>query len=198
MAGAFDETKFAVRKSRGDFLREPNSEGAILGPVPEPDRHAHFFQRKTPGIHIDLRVCHHASGGRAPGLPGAFETRFECAGIAQNIRVDGLENFEEQRPDAHGSTIPGPTDTVRQTPQGCWSADCAQVSRTRNMPTWGYFPTACQNPYRGAGRIYGIVGRCSNGVERTTVVRVWTSAFSRIRRSRSSRSAVVRARTFST
>src|SRR5438067_476160 len=100
MAGAFDETEFAVRKSRGDFVREPNSEGAILGPVPEPNRQAHVSQGKTQWLHLDLRSCHHASGGRAPVLPSAFETRFECAGIAQNIRVDGLKNFEEQRPDA--------------------------------------------------------------------------------------------------
>ena len=45
---------------------------------------------------------------------------------------------------------------------------------------------------------HGRIGRRSKGVESTTVVRVWTSAFSRSRRIRSSRSAVVRVRTLRT
>src|SRR5438876_864963 len=43
---------------------------------------------------------------------------------------------------------------------------------------------------------YGASGRCSNGVDSTTVVRVLTPAFSRSRWRKSSRSDVVRVRTF--
>src|SRR5207249_2678311 len=59
------------------------------------------------------------------------------------------------RPDAHGSTIPGPTDTVRRTRRGGGLAAYGKISLTRNMPTWGYFPTACPGtPYGGTDRAY--------------------------------------------
>ena len=94
VTSAVDEMEFAIRETRCDLLREPEGEGAIFFPVPKPNRHTHFFQRKISRLHIDLGIGHHARGGRAPRLARTFETSLKGFRVTQNIRIAGLQNLE--------------------------------------------------------------------------------------------------------
>src|SRR5437868_4928983 len=90
VTSTIDQMEFAIRETRRDLFREAEGKGAIFSPMPKPNRHTHFFQGKPPGSRIDLGVSHHASGGRAPGLPGTFKARLKRFRVAQNIRITGL------------------------------------------------------------------------------------------------------------
>ena len=63
VTGPVNQVEFAIRETRRDFLREPEGKGAILFSVPKPNRHTHFFERKTPGVRINLRIGHQTRGG---------------------------------------------------------------------------------------------------------------------------------------
>src|SRR6476661_7107984 len=97
MTGALDQVKFAIRETSGDALSQPVSKRSVLRPMPKRNRHANFVEGKSPGRRINLRVGHHAGGGRSPGLPGALETNIEGAGFAQNVRIAGLKKLEQER-----------------------------------------------------------------------------------------------------
>src|SRR2546423_11742635 len=103
MTGAFDQVELAIPKTGRDVLREPMRKRAVLRPVPQRDGHAHFLEREPPRRRVDFGIGDYALRRRTPGLPGAFEANIESTRFPQNVRVAGLEKFQEEwtQPDRH-------------------------------------------------------------------------------------------------
>src|SRR6476620_4384970 len=87
MSFVLNESRFAIRETVRDCLREPNGESAIFYSMPESHRHAYILDRESPRLRVNPCVEQYASYRAAPRAPLALENRFKRCVVAQPGRV---------------------------------------------------------------------------------------------------------------
>src|SRR6478672_2850404 len=77
MTFTLHESGLAVGKPGRDVLGHSGGEGAVLGPVPEPDRNIDILQPKSPWRGKDFRIGGKSFDRRSPGAALTLETSFK-------------------------------------------------------------------------------------------------------------------------
>ena len=59
MSFALNKSGFAIWKTVGDLLGQPNSESAIFYSMPESHGHVYIFDRESPRLRVNLCIDHY-------------------------------------------------------------------------------------------------------------------------------------------